>query len=191
LKCLYVPVVCLCVEAIDYASFHNFSIELWNCSDSVVFFIILLNHYKKIVAAKHTANRNFFYFTHAEFGSKFAYWVFCSPPFDNIKLAFQLFVIQHKWRKQNPLFFLYRIACDTPGNWTVMYLCVRVSITLLSTIFLLFCVHVPTLWYFLFFILCCCIYAYLIHYVHTGIFNVYYYYQVVKHCWWNVQSPIR
>jgi hypothetical protein len=25
--------------------------------------------------------------------------VFCSPTFDNLKLAFQLFVIQHKWRK--------------------------------------------------------------------------------------------
>jgi hypothetical protein len=42
----------LCVGAIDYASFYDFSIELWNCSDSVVFFIILLDHYKKKIYSK-------------------------------------------------------------------------------------------------------------------------------------------
>ena len=61
----------------------------------------------------------------------------------------------------------YWSASTKPGKWSVIYLCVRVSIFTLSTIFLLDCKlfrqcgiccfsiglwTVPTVWYFLFFI---------------------------------------
>ena len=35
----------LCVRCIDIASFYDFPIEIWNCSDSVVFFYSPTNMY--------------------------------------------------------------------------------------------------------------------------------------------------
>jgi hypothetical protein len=34
---------CLFVNGIDFASFYDFSIRFWNCSDSVVLFVFLLD----------------------------------------------------------------------------------------------------------------------------------------------------
>jgi len=29
----------MCVRCINFASFYDFSVEFWNCSDSVVYFV--------------------------------------------------------------------------------------------------------------------------------------------------------
>ena len=36
------PCIIICVRIIDFASFFDFSIVFWNCSDTVVFFVFLL-----------------------------------------------------------------------------------------------------------------------------------------------------
>jgi len=37
----------LCVRGIDFASFYDFSIGFWNCSDSVVFFYWILELFRQ------------------------------------------------------------------------------------------------------------------------------------------------
>jgi len=36
----------LCARGIDFASFYDFVIEFWNCSDSVVFLFFFFFYYK-------------------------------------------------------------------------------------------------------------------------------------------------
>jgi len=45
---------CMCIRDVDFVSFDDFSIAVWSCSDSVVFFpfILLIAAFKKNVLHK-------------------------------------------------------------------------------------------------------------------------------------------
>ena len=44
--------MCLCAKGIDLASFDDFAVGLWNCSDSVVLFFSFFYNYMKLIKIK-------------------------------------------------------------------------------------------------------------------------------------------